>query len=93
MDDPGLPIRRTGVSAPGETIGAERGTVLSTSVESGDHAGAIVQRIEMIAFKTVSWTVYDSDGHAHPGPEHPADLSILVIRDIDGMEGYCLALW
>ena len=68
MDNPGLPIRRTGVNASRETIGAETGAVPSTSVQSGDDAGAIIQRIEMIEFKSLSWTVYDSDGHAHPGP-------------------------
>jgi L-alanine-DL-glutamate epimerase-like enolase superfamily enzyme len=90
MDGPGLPTWRTDVSRSGEVKVSETGTVSSTSVQSRDDAGAIIQRIEMIAFKTVSWTVYDSDGHAHPGPEHPADARILVVGDMDGVEGYCL---
>lgn len=42
-------------------------------------------------FRTSSWTVHDSDGHSHPGPERSVNAALLSITDADGAEGHCLA--
>lgn len=39
-------------------------------------------------FRYVSNQVSDSEGHAHPGPEHEAVESLLTIETDDGAEGY-----
>jgi L-alanine-DL-glutamate epimerase-like enolase superfamily enzyme len=39
-------------------------------------------------FTYPSTTVHDSEGHSHPGPEHPARLAILTVAADDGAEGY-----
>lgn len=51
---------------------------------------ATIESVGVRAFKTLSWTENDSDGHTHPGNEHWTENALLVIRDSDGDQGYCL---
>ena len=51
---------------------------------------AVIERVELRTFRTVSRIVHDEDGHAHPGPEHAIEEAVLAIADSDGAEGYCL---
>jgi L-alanine-DL-glutamate epimerase-like enolase superfamily enzyme len=63
------------------------------SVFSGDSErglDAIIESVEVRRFRTVAWTVQDSDGHTHPGPERPAEAAVLTVRDSDGVVGHCL---
>ena len=45
--------------------------------------------IELIAFKYLSKTVQDEEGHAHPGPEREATATLTKITTDQGVEGYC----
>ncbi len=40
-------------------------------------------------FNYKSQMVRDSEGHAHPGPEHDATGSLLTVHTDEGAEGYC----
>ncbi len=40
-------------------------------------------------FRYRSTIVRDSEGHAHPGPEHDATQCLLRIVTDDGVEGFC----
>ncbi len=40
-------------------------------------------------FHYPSFTVRDTDGHGHPGPEHEAIQTLLSITTDDGAEGHC----
>jgi L-alanine-DL-glutamate epimerase-like enolase superfamily enzyme len=51
---------------------------------------ATISSVGVRVFKTLSWTVRDSDGHTHPGPEHGVEAALLTVRDTDGSEGHCL---
>ena len=44
--------------------------------------------VTTIRFKSKSRTVRDTDGHAHPGPEHDSVQSLLKIVTDEGAEGY-----
>lgn len=47
-----------------------------------------IQDITVRHFTYPSRVVHDTDGHSHPGPEHPARQALLTIRDDEGAEGY-----
>ena len=52
---------------------------------------AQIADVTVLVFRTTSRIHIDIDGHAHPGPERPVNLSLLRITDTDGVAGYCLA--
>ncbi len=49
---------------------------------------ARIESVTVRVFKTLSWTVNDSDGHTHPGPELASEAAIVTVRDHDGAEGH-----
>lgn len=49
---------------------------------------AKIESVSVRVFKTLSWTVNDSDGHTHPGPERASESAIVTVRDSDGAEGH-----
>jgi L-alanine-DL-glutamate epimerase-like enolase superfamily enzyme len=44
--------------------------------------------VRVFVYKT--YTMRDTDGHTHPGPERDARTAILTIKTDDGSEGYCI---
>jgi L-alanine-DL-glutamate epimerase-like enolase superfamily enzyme len=44
--------------------------------------------VRVFVYKT--YTMRDTDGHTHPGPERDARTAILTIKADDGSEGYCI---
>ena len=49
-----------------------------------------VSEIECLTFRYRSKVVRDSEGHAHPGPEHDARQHLVRVRTDDGAEGYSI---
>lgn len=47
--------------------------------------------ITVQAFRHLSNTVRDSEGHGHPGPEHEAQSSLITIHTDEGVAGHCFA--
>ncbi len=45
--------------------------------------------ITVQTFRYTSNIVRDSEGHAHPGPEHDATQSLVTIHTDEGVQGYC----
>ncbi|GGL98700.1 mandelate racemase [Nakamurella endophytica] len=52
---------------------------------------AQIATVTVRVFETLAWTMVDSDGHAHPGPERTTAQALVEITDTDGCTGYCLA--
>ncbi len=48
-----------------------------------------IREIEIIRFEYRSRLATDAEGHAHPGPEHDAQMSLTRILTDQGAEGYC----
>lgn len=52
---------------------------------------AVIDRVTVTVFRTVSKSVVDAGGHRHPGPAREVTEALLTIGDSDGAAGYCLA--
>jgi L-alanine-DL-glutamate epimerase-like enolase superfamily enzyme len=51
---------------------------------------AVIEKVSVSVFRTVSSTSRDSGGHTHPGTPHEVHQALLAITDSDGATGYCL---
>ncbi|HZC27104.1 MAG TPA: enolase C-terminal domain-like protein [Actinopolymorphaceae bacterium] len=51
---------------------------------------AVIEKVSVSVFRTVSKLSRDSDGHTHPGEPHEVRQALLRITDSDGATGYCL---
>lgn len=52
---------------------------------------AVVERVIVTVFATVTKSVVDGHGHRHPGPPREVREALLAVTDSDGATGYCLA--
>ncbi|WP_182874811.1 enolase C-terminal domain-like protein [Microbispora sp. H10670] len=52
---------------------------------------AVVERVVVTVFTTVTRSVVDGHGHRHPGPPREVREALLTITDSDGATGRCLA--
>jgi L-alanine-DL-glutamate epimerase-like enolase superfamily enzyme len=51
---------------------------------------ALVERVSVTAFSTLTRSVVDGHGHRHPGPPRSVREAVLAVTDADGVSGYCL---
>ncbi|MBP2702792.1 hypothetical protein JOL79_03115 [Microbispora sp. RL4-1S] len=51
---------------------------------------AVVERVAVTVFTTVTRSVVDGHGHRHPGPPREVREALLSITDGDGATGHCL---
>ncbi len=51
---------------------------------------ARIERVEVRVFRTLVSTEKLPGGHLHPCAPRPVEAALLAVRDVDGVEGYCL---
>jgi len=51
---------------------------------------AVIERVVVTVFTTVTHSYVDEHGHRHPGPPREVTEALLTVTDADGASGHCL---